>query len=62
MKALRVELRPPFETPLAKTDFENHIAFLRGGTPSNVEALILFLFYCLAIHLIDLVLERRKQR
>jgi hypothetical protein len=31
-------------------------------TPSDAEALILFLFYCLAVHPIHLVLERRKQR
>jgi hypothetical protein len=29
-------------------------------TPGNAEALIIFLFYCLAVHLIHL--ERRKQR
>ena len=32
----------------------------KAMTPSNAEALIIFLFYCLAVHLIHL--ERRKQR
>jgi hypothetical protein len=32
----------------------------KAMTPSDAEAIIIFLFYCLAVHVLNL--ERRKQR